>query len=429
MKRTVLSADAVNEAYAAARRVYAELGVDTDKAIATAGRIPVSLHCWQGDDVRGLETRSGSETSGGIMATGNYPGVARTGDELRADMLQAARLIPGTKRANIHAFYAETGRQRVDRDKLKPQHFARWMAWSKKHNIPLDFNPTFFAHPLAASGFTLSSADEKVRQFWIRHGIASRVIAEAMARNQGGPCVCNFWIPDGAKDIPADRWSPRARLIDSYDQIFARSKKVDPKRCIDAVEAKLFGIGSEEYVVGSHEFYLGYALTRPCMPCFDMGHFHPTEGIHDKLSSVLQFKKNILVHVSRPIRWDSDHIVIFNDDLRAVFLELQRGGALERVFLALDFFDASVNRIAAWTIGARATQQALLYALLDPTQALKDLERRGDGAGKLALMEHMKTMPFDAVWNKYCLEQKVPVGLAWLDVVRDYETRVLSKRG
>lgn len=428
MKRTSLSPDHINEAYLAARSAYAQLGVDTDQALATAARIPISLHCWQGDDVRGLETRSGKEASGGIMATGNYPGVARTGDELRADMLQAMRLIPGAKRANIHAFYAETGRQRVERDKLKPQHFSRWMAWSKKHNIPLDFNPTFFAHPLAASGYTLSHADEKIRQFWVRHGIACRYIAEAMARNQGCPSVCNFWIPDGAKDFPADRWSPRARLIKSYDEIFARSEQVDRTLCIDSVEAKLFGIGSEEYVVGSHEFYLGYALTRPCIPCFDMGHFHPTEEIYDKLSAVLQFKERVLIHVSRPIRWDSDHIVIFNDALRAVFLELQRGGALQRVFLALDFFDASVNRIAAWVIGARATQQALLYALLDPTEELKALERRGDGAGKLALMEHMKTMPFAAVWNKYCLDQNVPVGLAWLDDVRDYEARVLKPR-
>ncbi|MCX7847080.1 MAG: L-rhamnose isomerase [bacterium] len=428
MKNVPLPTDAINEAYLAAKRAYADLGVDTDKAITTAARIPLSLHCWQGDDVHGLETRSGSESTGGIMATGNYPGVARTGDQLRADMLQAAQLIPGTKRANIHAFYAETGRRSVDRDKLKPKHFARWMAWSKKHGIPLDFNPTFFAHPLAASGFTLSHPDEKVRQFWIRHGAASRVIAQAFADNQNSPSICNFWIPDGAKDFPADRWSPRARLIDSYDQIFARSNHVNSQRCIDSVEAKLFGIGSEEYVVGSHEFYLGYTLTRPCIPCLDMGHFHPTEAIYDKLSAILQFKSHLLIHVSRPIRWDSDHIVLFNDDLRAVFLELQRGRALDRVFLALDFFDASVNRIAAWVIGARATQQALLYALLDPTEHLQSLERRGDGAGKLALMEHMKSMPFHAVWNKYCLDQNVPVGLTWLDVVRDYEARVLRKR-
>lgn len=414
--------------YRTAQRQYAKLGIDTDAALKAAARIPLSIHCWQGDDVRGLETKEAGGPSGGIMATGNYPGASRTGDELRADMLKAMSLIPGRKRANIHAMYAETGRKVVDRDKLKPEHFANWMAWSRKHRIPLDFNPTYFGHPLAASGFTLSHEDDKIRSFWIRHGIASRVISEALAGNQGGPCVCNHWIPDGAKDFPADRWSPRARLIDSYDRMFHKRHKINANKCVDAVEPKLFGLGSEEYVVGSHEFYLGYSISRNMLLCLDMGHYHPTETLTDKVSAVLSFKKDLLLHVSRPIRWDSDHIVIFNDDLRNLFLELKRGDALGRVYVALDFFDASVNRIAAWAIGSRATAKAILYALLDPTETLKQMELAGDGAGRLGLMEDMKTMPFGAVWDYYCATMNAPVGFEWMKDVRAYEKAELRKR-
>jgi L-rhamnose isomerase len=428
MKRqTTMTRRQVNEAYAAARAQYRTVGVDTERALRELAKVALSLHCWQGDDVRGLEDPDAGLT-GGIVATGNYPGVARNGEELRADMLKACSLIPGIKRANIHAFYAETDGARIARDKLTPAQFKRWMRWSKKHGIALDFNPTFFSHPKAASGMTLSSADENIRRYWIRHGIACRKIAQALAENQGSPCVCNFWIPDGTKDIPADRWSPRARLADSYARIFEPAHGIDTRKCIDTVEPKLFGIGSEEYTVGSHEFYLAYAVKHGVTPCLDMGHFHPTETIHDKLSAMLTFCDRVLLHVSRGIRWDSDHIVILNDDVKNVFAELVRGDALHRIYLALDYFDASVNRIAAWVIGARATQQALLAALLEPRAALRACEECGDGAGRLALLENSKLLPLGAVWNYYCQSQDVPVGLAWLEAVRAYEARVLSKR-
>ena len=427
MKNKTPSTQQINDAYALAKNLYSKWNIDTDAAIEKLKNIPVSAHCWQGDDVRGLESPD-EALSGGIMATGNYPGVARDGDELRADLLKALSLVPGKKRANIHAFYCETDGVKVERDELKPEHFAKWMTWSKENNIALDFNPTYFSHSKAASGFTLSNADDEIRQYWIRHGIACRKIAQAFAENQGESCVINFWIPDGAKDSPADRWAPRARLKDSYDKIFDSAHGVDTSKCIDAVECKLFGIGSEDYVVGSHEFYLSYSMKNDCIPCLDMGHFHPTETIHDKLSSVLQFKEKVLMHVSRPIRWDSDHIVIFNDDVKNVFLELVRGNAIDKAYIALDFFDASVNRIGAWTIGLRASQKALLYAVLDPSDLLKELELAGDGAGKLAVMEEMKTMPFGAVWDYYCTLQNVPVGAGWIDDMRDYEKNVTSKR-
>ncbi len=422
------SKEQIQDTYDAARKAYARFDVSTDDVITRLADVPVSVNCWQGDDLRGLENLEQGLDGGGIMATGNYPGVARTGDELRADMLQAFSLIPGNKRANLHAFYAETGATSVDRDDLRPEHFSNWMAWSKEHDIPLDFNPTFFCHPKAESGYTLSCRDHDVRDFWIRHGIASRAIAQAMADNQGCPCINNFWVPDGCKDSPADRWSPRKRLVESYDRIFDPAHGVDTAKCIDTVESKLFGIGSEDYVVGSHEFYLGYALTRDCTVCLDMGHFHPTETLHDKISAILQFEKRLLLHVSRPIRWDSDHIVILNDDLRNLFLEIVRGNALDRVYVALDFFDASVNRIGAWVIGVRSTMKALLYALLEPTALICQCENEGHGAEKLALMEEMKTMPFGAVWDYYCLTQNVPVGAAWLDKMRAYETNVLYTR-
>ena len=426
-KRAPMTRQQINAAYTAACTLYRAWGVNPEQALATLAAVPLSLHCWQGDDVRGLEN-PGASLTGGIVATGNYPGVARNGDELRADMLKASSLIAGVKRANVHAFYGEADGARVARDRLTPAQFTRWMRWSKQHGIALDFNPTFFSHPHAAAGMTLASADEHIRSYWIRHGIACRTIAQAMAENQGGPCVCNFWIPDGTKDVPVDRWTPRARLVDSYNRIFDPAHGVDPRKCIDTVEAKLFGIGSEEYTVGSHEFYLAYALKHGLTPCLDMGHFHPTETIHDKLSAILTFCDKVLLHVSRGIRWDSDHIVILNDDVKNVFAELVRGQALHRMYLALDYFDASVNRIGAWVLGARATQQALLAALLEPQAALRDCEQRGDGAGKLALLEECKLLPLGAVWNYYCQSQGVPVGVEWLDAVRQYEARVLRKR-
>jgi L-rhamnose isomerase len=422
------SADEIRARYAAARAAYAALNVDTEAAIAKAADVPVSIHCWQADDVTGLEARQGATDGGGLLATGNYPGRARNGDQMRQDFQQVLALAPGTHRINLHASYAETDGRPVDRDELEPEHFGRWIAWAKERRIGLDFNSTFFAHPKAAGGRTLSHADPEIRQFWIRHGIASRRIAEAMARRLSTPCVNNFWLPDGMKDSPADRWGPRERLKESLDLIFAASMDINRRLCIDAVEGKLFGLGSEDFVVGSYDFYAAYALSQHLTLCLDMGHFHPTEGVHDKLSALLQFNEHLLLHVSRGIRWDSDHVAIFNDDLRAVFLELARGGALDRVFVALDYFDASINRIAAYVIGARATRKAILFGLLDPSAALKELETAGRGAQKLALMEEMKTMPFGAVWDKLCLEAAAPVGPAWLAEVEAYERDVLAKR-
>jgi len=404
--------------YQHAKQAYAKLGVDTDRAIAAALQVPVSLHCWQGDDVGGFEVKKGP-AGGGIMATGNYPGRARNGDELRADLRQVLALVPGQHRVNLHAIYAETDGQFVERDELQPAHFAKWIAWARQHRIALDFNPTFFAHPLASEGFTLSHADRATRRFWIRHGQACRRIAAVMAKQLGGTCVINHWIPDGAKDSPADRWSPRERLTDSLDQML----RPRLRGVVDCVEGKLFGIGSEDYVVGSTEFYSHYALTRGVVLCLDMGHFHPTETIHDKLSAFLQFHKKLLLHVSRPIRWDSDHVVIFNDDLRAVFHELVRGRALDRVYVALDYFDASINRIAAYVIGARATRKAILYALLEPAAL-----RQCRGAAKLALLEELKTLPFGGVWDELCARACVPATNAWMATVENYEQTVLACR-
>ena len=402
--------------YREAKRAYARLGVDTDKAIRAALKVPVSLHCWQGDDVAGFEVKKGP-LGGGIMATGNYPGRARNGDELRADLATAMSLLPGKHRVNLHAIYAETNGKFVERDQLKPEHFSKWIAWAKRRRIGLDFNPTFFAHPKASDGFTLSHVDDATRTFWIRHGQACRRIAAVMAKELGSPCVINHWIPDGAKDSPTDRWSPRVRLTGALDRLL----KEKLPGVVDCVEGKLFGLGSEDYVVGSTEFYSHYALTRGVVLCLDMGHFHPTETIHDKISAFLQFHKKLLLHVSRPIRWDSDHIVIFNDDLRAVFQEIVRGNALDRAFFALDYFDASINRIAAYVIGARAARKALLAALLEPAR-LTQL----DGAQKLATLEDLKTMPFGAVWEQLCESNGAPVD--WFGTVQRYEKEVLAKR-
>jgi L-rhamnose isomerase len=414
--------------YRAAARAYAALDLDTEAAIRAALRVPISMHCWQADDVGGFETKAESVTGGGILATGNHPGRARTGDEARQDYDQVLALVPGTLRLNIHACYAETGRQVVDRDQLKPAHFAGWMAWSRKRRVALDFNPTFFAHPKANGGFTLSSTDPAIRKFWIRHCLASRRIAEAMAKNQGGPCLINHWIPDGAKDFPADRWTHRALLTQSLDQAIIKDRTVNKRRCVDYVESKLFGIGSEEYVVGSAEFYSSYALSRGIGYCLDMGHWHPTETITDKISAYLQFHRKLLLHVSRPIRWDSDHVVIFNDDLRNAFLEIARGDAWDRVAVATDYFDASINRIAAYVIGLRATRKAILYALLDPSARLRELEQAGRNAARLALMDEMKTMPFGAVWDELCARAGTPADRAWMDQVDRYERSVLSDR-
>ncbi len=416
----------IERGYDWARERYARLGVSTDRALEVLATVPISLHCWQGDDVGGFENDLGL-TGGGIQATGNYPGKARNADELRADLEKALSLIPGRHRVNLHAIYAETHGRPVERDRLGPEHFSGWIDWARSRGLGLDFNGTFFSHPKAADGFTLSSRDEGVRRFWVDHGIACRKIGERFGRELGSPCVTNLWIPDGFKDTPVDRKTPRAILKRSLDEIIA--EKLDPRYLRDAVESKLFGIGSESYVAGSHEFYLGYAIENRTLLCLDAGHFHPTEGIADKISSVLTWLDEILPHVSRGVRWDSDHVVILSDDLRAIAEEVVRGDYLGRVHIGLDFFDASINRVAAWVIGTRCLLKALLIALLEPSATLREMEAAGDYTGRLATLEELKTMPFGAVWDYHCLRQGVPAGPAGLDEVRAYERDVLSRRG
>jgi L-rhamnose isomerase len=413
------------QSYQLARDRYAEVGVDAERALASLATIAISIHCWQGDDVAGFENASG-ELGGGLAVTGNYPGKARTPDELRADFAKAHSLIPGTHRINLHAIYGEFAGKKVDRDQVSSEQFRGWADWAKSLGIGVDFNPTCFAHPNAADGFTLSHRDQAVRSFWIEHCRRSRDIAEFFGKTLGSPSVCNVWIPDGMKDTPIDRKAPRERLEQSLDAVFASAK--DPRHVLDAIEGKLFGIGSESYVVGSHEFYLGYAIRRQKLMCLDAGHFHPTETIADKISAVMCSVKEILLHVSRGVRWDSDHVVVLNDDLRAIAEELVRGGYLARTHIGLDYFDASINRVAAWVIGVRCMQKALLLALLEPTEKLRDLENAGDHTARLAMLEELKTFPAGAVWDEFCVRHDAPVGAAWLEEVRRHERDVLSKR-
>ncbi|MBN2013512.1 L-rhamnose isomerase [candidate division KSB1 bacterium] len=415
----------IEQAYSLAKKQYEDIGVDTDAALEILATISISVHCWQGDDVCGFESQKGL-TGGGIQATGNYPGKARTAEELRSDLDMALGLIPGRHRLNLHAIYAETGKTHIDRDELAPEHFTNWIAWAKDKKLGMDFNPTFFSHPKADGGFTLSSRDENIRRFWINHGVICRKIAEHIGKELGTPCVTNFWIPDGYKDIPADRNAHRQLLKESLDEIF--SQIADPRYNLDSIESKLFGIGSESYVVGSHEFYLGYAIANKKLLCLDSGHFHPTEVISDKISAVLCYLDAILLHLSRGVRWDSDHIVILSDELRNIALEVVRGDFLDNVHFGLDFFDASINRIAAWIIGTRSIINALLYALLEPHDTLRKYENDGDFTGRLALMEELKTLPAGAVWDYYCFKHDVPTGMLWLDEVRSYEKEILSKR-
>lgn len=415
----------IEQTFEVARERYAQLGVDAAAALDRLSGIAVSLHCWQGDDVGGFEN-TGTELGGGLAVTGNYPGKARTPDELRGDLGLALKLIPGRHRVNLHASYAETGGRRVERSELRPEHFGGWIDWARERRLGLDFNPTFFAHPKAADGFTLAHRDDGVRRFWVAHGIACRQIGAAFGKALGTPCVTNFWIPDGFKDTPADRKGPRERLVQALDAVFATP--IDARFNRDAVEGKLFGIGSEAYVVGSHEFYLGYAVTRRKLLCLDAGHFHPTEVVSDKLSAVLCWLDEVLLHVSRGLRWDSDHVVTLGDELQALAQELVRGDYLGRVHLGLDYFDASINRVAAWVIGARGLLKALLTALLEPTDTLRRLEAEGDFTGRLALLEELKTLPFGAVWDFHCLKSGVPAGPAWLAEVRRYEQEVLARR-
>ena len=416
----------IEKAYELAREQYAAYGVDADRALETLAGISVSMHCWQGDDVAGFE-HAGSLSDGGLMATGNYPGRARNAKELRADLRKAYSLVPGSHRLNLHASYAETDGAGVERNELDFSHFRTWVEWAKALGIGIDFNPTFFAHPNAASGLTLSHPDDGIRRFWVEHGAACRRIGEAIGLELGTPCVTNVWIPDGAKDEPADRKGPRLRLEQSLDEMF--SFDTDLAGNLDSLESKLFGIGSESYVVGSHEFYLGYAMKHGKMVCLDTGHFHPTESIADKISAVLAFLDEILLHVSRGIRWDSDHVVVFSDDVRSIARELVRGEFLSRVHIGLDYFDASINRVAAWVIGMRAMIKALLVALLEPAERLRSLEREGDFTSRLALMEEAKTLPFGPVWDAYCLRRDVPGGMDWMEEIRRYERTEMAKRG
>jgi L-rhamnose isomerase len=415
----------IDSAYAEARDVYAERGVDTDAAMKRLAAVPISLHCWQGDDVAGFE-QLGTGLGGGLAATGNYPGKARTPDDLRADATLALSLIPGRHRFNLHASYGEFGGKPVDRDAIAPRHFAGWIDWAKSLGIGLDFNPTYFSHPKAADNFTLSHPDPAIRRFWIDHGIACRQIGAAMGQALGTPCITNLWIPDGMKDTPVDRVGPRERLTESLDAIF--KERIDPAHNRDSVEGKLFGIGCESYTVGSHEYYFGYALSRKTLLTLDTGHYHPTETVTDKISAMFVFLPEILLHVSRGVRWDSDHVVLLNDELEALSQELVRGDFLGRTHIGLDFFDASINRVAAWTIGTRNMIKALLKALLEPVATLRQLEADGDYTGRLALLEENKTLPFGAVWDRYCEQSNVPGGTAWLAQVRNYEKQVLVNR-
>jgi L-rhamnose isomerase len=415
----------IEQAYKIAKEQYAEIGVDVDQAIAQLAKIPISLHCWQGDDVGGFEN-AGGDIGGGLAVTGNYPGKARTTDELRSDLDKALSLIPGKHRLNLHASYAETGGKKIERNNLEPSHFQGWIDWAKGNGMGMDFNPTYFAHPKADDGFTLSHKDNGIRQFWIEHGIVCRKIGEAFGKALGSPCVTNVWIPDGYKDTPADRQGPRQRLADSLDAIF--KDPIDAQYNLDAIECKLFGIGSESYVVGSHEFYMGYAIKNQKVLCLDTGHFHPTEVVSDKISSVMLWIEELLLHVSRGIRWDSDHVVVLSDELQALAKELVRGAYLSRTHIGLDFFDASINRVAAWVIGTRCMIKALLIALLEPIDMLRRFEDDGDHTSRLAIMEEIKTLPLGAIWDYYCTKSNVAVGQNWLDEVKQYENNVLAKR-
>ena len=414
------------DTYQTSKQAYADLGIDTETALEHLASVPISLHCWQGDDVGGFEREGAELSGGGIQATGNYPGKARSLEELRSDLDQVYALLPGKHRLNLHASYGDFGGKKVERNEITSAHFQGWIDWAKERGLGLDFNPTFFSHPLADDGATLTHRDESVRQFWIEHGIACRRIGAEMGRQLGSACVTNVWIPDGSKEAPVDRVGPRERLEAALDMVFA--DKLDPGHHLDAVESKLFGIGSESYVPGSYEFYLGYAITRQKLLCLDAGHFHPTETLADKISSVLQFVPEIILHVSRGVRWDSDHVVLFDDPTRAMMEEIVRGNFLPRTHIGLDFFDASINRISAWVIGARSTLKSLLAAMLEPIQTLRDLEAQGDGSARLALLEAMKTLPFGAVWEEHCRRHDVPTDTQWISTVKAYEKRVLSAR-
>ena len=410
--------------YDSAKERYAHLGVDTEKAIERLKNIPITIHCWQGDDVGGFEN-SAEALSGGIQVTGNYPGKARNFQELTADFDKAISLIPGKKRINLHASYGIFGNEVVNRDAIEYRHFAPWVEYARSRNIGIDFNPTFFSHPMVKDGLTLSSPDEDVREFWVNHGIACRRIASKIAEELGSPVLNNVWIPDGLKDVPADRLTPRFRLKKSLDEIFAEKLP----GVIDCVESKVFGIGLESYTVGSNEFYMCYAAGHPGVyNLLDNGHYHPTEVVSDKIPSLLAFFDKLPLHVTRGVRWDSDHVVLFEDELKEIAKEIIRNNAEEKVLIGLDFFDASINRIAAWVIGTRNMQKALLFALLQPADKMKKLQDSAEFTELMMLSEEMKTAPMGDVWEEYCRRSNVPENEQWFEEVRSYEQEVLFKR-
>lgn len=416
----------IEEAYRLAVARYGEFGVDTESVLKILDSITISLHCWQADDIGGFEKPDAVLGGGGIQVTGNYPGKARNIDELMQDIDRVMSLLPGRQRLNLHAIYGDFGGEKVERDSIEPGHFQRWIDWAKEHGTGLDFNPTCFSHPYADDGFTLSAKNEKHRRFWIEHAKRCREIASVMGRELGIPAVNNIWIPDGSKDTPVDRNTHRALLKDSLDEIF--SVEYPKEHILDSLESKLFGIGSEAMVVGSHEFYLAYAVKNSLLLCLDNGHFHPTEQVGDKISAVLQFLPRLLLHLTRGVRWDSDHVVTFNDEIQFIAQEVVRCNALDRVHIGLDFFDAGINRVGAYVTGVRSAQAAFLFALLEPVDLLREYEERGKHFERLALLELMKTMPFGAVYDYYCMINGVPVAEDFIGEVTSYEREVLGKR-
>lgn len=414
------------KSYEMAREAYKGIGVDTDAVMARLAHIPISIHCWQGDDVGGFERPSATLTGGGIQVTGNYPGKARSIEELRKDLEKVYSLVPGPHRLNLHASYGEFGGEFVDRNEIEPKHFEGWVQWAKKLGIGIDFNGTFFSHPMADTGYTLASKDPEIRTFWIEHAKRCRAIAAWIGEQLGTPSILNTWVPDGAKDLTVDKMGYRRILKESLDEIFSTPYPAEHMR--DAVETKLFGIGSEAFVVGSHEFYMNYAAHSGKMLCIDMGHFHIEEDVSDKLSSILLYQDEVLLHVSRPLHWDSDHVVLYTDKVRHVAQELVRSGKIEKAHIGIDYFDASINRIGAWATGARSLRKALLFAMLEPHEHLVELEATGKGYAKMGMLEALHTMPFGAVWQAYCEKFSSPTDLSIVDEVAAYENDVLKER-
>lgn len=413
----------IQKGYETAKAIYAQYGIDVDEAIRLCDEVPLSIHCWQGDDLTGFEKHAGTN-GGGLQATGNYPGKATTHEQLFSDLEMALRFIPGKKKVGIHASYLDA-EVAPGRDKIRPEHFDIWIDWAKRNGLGLDFNGTFFAHEKADSGYTLSSADDEIRRYWIEHGKRCREVSAYIASKIGQPCVNNIWIPDGEKEVPMDTLSPRLRLTEALDEILAEPME----GVVDSVESKLFGIGSEAYVTGSFEFYLSYALSRRnTFITMDTGHFHPTETVSSKISALLPFVKGILLHVSRPMRWDSDHVVAFDDETRAIMSELVRCDALPKTCLSLDYFDGSINRVFAWVIGARNARKALLEAMLQPNDTLKAVEAAGDTSQRLALSQEVRTLPFGLVWDYYCAKNNAGVGMEWTAIVKEYEKTQLPNR-